>query len=166
MKIGWVLVSLLAATPITAQGLSKSKNSTANVLKKAQEQTVQDWYEPRRGTAERKALMNALRPLAEGDLGAPVEFVVYELRVSGDRAFASVQPQRPGGKEIVLEQTPGFLRGDFSEDTMDGTNIHALYIRKGETWVVTDYSVGAMDVWFAGEPFCSSWGPVIAEFCY
>ncbi len=166
MKIGWVLVSLLAATPITAQGLSKSKNSSANVLKKAQQQTVPDWYEPRRGTAERKALMNALRPLAEDDLGAPVEFVVHDLRVSGDRAYAAVQPQRPGGKEIALEDTPGYFRGDFSEDTMDGTNIHVLYARKGETWVVMEYSVGAMDVWFAGEPFCSSWGPVIAEFCY
>lgn len=101
MKIGWVLVSLLAATPISAQGLSKSKNSTANVLEKGQQQTGQDWYEPRRGTAE--------------------------------RAYAGGQRQRPGGKEIVLEQTPGFLRGDFSEDTMDGTNIHALHIRKGET---------------------------------
>jgi|GEM_PF-443777 len=166
MKIGWVLVSLLAATPISAQGLSKSKNSAANVLVKGQQQTGPDWYEPRRGTAERKALMNALRPLAESDLGAPVEFVVSSLRVSGDRAYAGVQPQRPGGKEIALEQTPGFLRGDFSEDTMDGTTIHALYIRKGDTWVVMEYSVGAMDVWFAGEPFCSSWGPVIAEFCY
>lgn len=34
MKIGWVLVGLLAATPITAQGLSKSKSGTAKVLKR------------------------------------------------------------------------------------------------------------------------------------
>lgn len=166
MKFGLVLVALLAAAPLAAQEMSKSKNGTSKVLSKNQQPTVSNWYEPQRGTAERKALMNALRPLAEVDLGSPVEFVVHDLRVSGDRAFASVQPQRPGGKEIDLASTPGYVRGDFSYDMMDGTHMQALYVRSGETWVVMEHSIGAMDVWFAGEPFCSSWGPVIAEFCY
>lgn len=144
MKIGWFLGAVMAATPLLAQ----------------------DWYEPKRGTAERKMLMNALRPLAERDLGAPVEFVVHDLRVSGNRAFASVQPQRPGGSQIEVWSTPGHASGQFSSDTMDGTHMQALYVRSGKTWVVMEHSIGATDVWFAGEPFCSSWGPVIAEFCY
>lgn len=110
--------------------------------------------------------MNALRPLAEVDLGTPVEFVVYDLRVSGNRAFASVQPQRPGGKQIDIQSTPGYVRGEFSTDMMDGTQMQALYVRSGQTWVVMEHAIGATDVWFAGEPFCSSWGAVIAEFCY
>jgi len=57
MKIGWELVGQFAATPITAQGLSKSRNSAAKILEKAQQ----------------------------------VEFVVSELRVSGDQAIVSVQ---------------------------------------------------------------------------
>ncbi|MVO16750.1 hypothetical protein [Parasedimentitalea huanghaiensis] len=144
MKLGWLVVAALIASPLAAQ----------------------DWYEPKRGTAERKALMNALRPLAEVDLGAPVEFVVHDLRVSGHRAFASVQPQRPGGRPIDIASTPGFARGEFSPDFMDGTHMQALYIKKGNTWVAVEHAIGATDVWFAGEPFCSSWGPVIAEFCY
>ena len=165
MKLGLVLVAVLASAPLAAQEMSKSKNGGAKVLQKAQ-QVHASWYEPQRGTAERKALMNALRPLAEADLGDPVEFVVHDLRVSGDRAFASVQPQRPGGGEIDLEKTPGYIRGDFTYDMMDGTHMQALYVRSGDTWVVMEHAIGAMDVWYAGEPFCSSWGPVIAEFCY
>jgi len=144
MKIGWLLAAIMTATPLLAQ----------------------DWYEPKRGTAERKMLMNALRPLAERDLGAPVEFIIYDLRVSGNRAFASVQPQRPGGKQIDIHSTPGYARGDLSTDMMDGTHMNALYVKSGSIWVVMEHSIGATDVWFAGEPFCSSWGPVIAEFCY
>ena len=164
MKLGLVLAAVLVAVPIAAQEMSKSKSGGAKVLKKHQAEPA--WYEPERGTAERKALMNALRPLAEADLGDPVEFVVHDLRVSGDRAFASVQPQRPGGREIDLERTPGYIRGDFTYDMMDGTHMQALYVRSGDTWVVMEHAIGAMDVWYAGEPFCSSWGPVIAEFCY
>ena len=144
MKLGWLLAAVMVASPVAAQ----------------------DWYEPKRGTGERKALMNALRPLAERDLGAPVEFVVYDLRVSGRRAFASVQPQRPGGTPIDIRSTPGYFRGDFSLDFMDSTQMQALYVKSGTTWVVMEYAIGATDVWFAGEPFCSRWGPVIAEFCY
>ena len=42
------------------------------------------WEEPARGTALRGNLMDAVRPHAEWVLGAPVIFVVNDLRVSGD----------------------------------------------------------------------------------
>ena len=51
-------------------------------------------------------------------------------------------------------------------DMMDGTDMETLYVRSGQDWVVLENSIGAMDVWFAGEPFCCHWGPVIAAFCY
>ncbi len=44
--------------------------------------------------------MDALRPTAEREYRAPVEFVVLELRRSDTVVFASVQPQRPGGGRI------------------------------------------------------------------
>ena len=65
---------------------------------------AQAWEEPARGTELRADLMDALRPMAEWDLGAPVEFVVLDLRVAGDVAFASVMAQRPGGAPIVILQ--------------------------------------------------------------
>ena len=55
-----------------------------------------------RVAAPRAALMDALRPKVEWALGAPVQFVVYDLRRQGDLAFASVYPQRPGGADIDL----------------------------------------------------------------
>ncbi|MEZ5911786.1 MAG: hypothetical protein R3D84_05770 [Paracoccaceae bacterium] len=64
------------------------------------------YYEPARGTAERAALMDTLRPLAIGYLGAPVEFVVQDPRVSGDLAMAFVMAQRPGGGQIDMAATP------------------------------------------------------------
>jgi hypothetical protein len=56
-----------------------------------------DDVEVQRGSADRSAILDALRPSAERKFGAPVEFVVLELRKRGSSAFASVQPQRPGG---------------------------------------------------------------------
>ena len=43
---------------------------------------AQSYSEPARGTATRAALMDAIRPHVEWDLGQPIEFVVEELRVA------------------------------------------------------------------------------------
>jgi len=67
---------------------------------------AQGWTEPARGTPTRAALMDALRPHALWLLGSPVEFVVYDLRVSGNLAFASVYPQRPGGARSAFIPPP------------------------------------------------------------
>ena len=48
------------------------------------------WGEPARGTADRSELMDAIRPHIEWSLGAPIEFVIDELRVSEIVAFASL----------------------------------------------------------------------------
>lgn len=64
------------------------------------------WEVPARGSALRSDLMDAARPHAEWMLGAPVEFVVTELRVSGDLALAMLVPQRPGGGAIDVLRTP------------------------------------------------------------
>lgn len=137
------LIFLMLAGPVSAQG----------------------WYEPQRGTPLRAALMDALRPHAAWLLGAPVEFVVYDLRVSGDLAFASVYPQRPGGGEIVLSQTPGAARGELYVDDMDGVGMQALYVKSGQTWVAVHWAMGATDVWYSYGPICAIWRPVIAEAC-
>ena len=67
------------------------------------------WDEPARGSDDRSALMDAIRPHIEWDLGAPIEFAIAQLRVSGDVAYASVVPQRTGGGIIDLYSTPGYL---------------------------------------------------------
>ncbi|WP_417522996.1 hypothetical protein [Marinovum sp.] len=127
---------------------------------------AQDWQEPPRGSALRTALMDALRPHAEWELGAPVEFVVAEMRVAGDLGFAAVTAQRPGGAAIDLTATPGYQRGTLDPETMDGTAIQALYRKSGETWVAVHHAIGATDVWFAWDPLCEEYRAVISDYCF
>ncbi|MDO6730861.1 hypothetical protein Q4577_12590 [Marinovum sp. 2_MG-2023] len=128
--------------------------------------TAQEWTTPERGSVTRGALMDALRPHVEWELGAPVEFVVGELRLAGDLAFAAVAAQHPGGGVIDLTATPGFLRGTLDPDFMDGTNIQALYRKSGDTWVAVHHAIGATDVWFSWEPLCVEYRAVISDYCF
>ncbi|MBY6118333.1 hypothetical protein [Mameliella alba] len=122
------------------------------------------WQEPARGTALRSDLMDAIRPHAEWVLGAPVIFVVSDLRVSGDVGFASLHPVRPGGREITRDEIPVRPGWDNPFD-WGGPDIQVLYQRSGSTWVAVQHAIGATDVWWSDPTFCPTWGAVIPEFC-
>lgn len=124
-----------------------------------------EYYEPQRGTAERKAVLDAMRVFAEEELGPPVEFVVYDMRVLDNQGFASVHAQRPGGADIDLYETPGFKAGTIEPDMMDGSSMQALLRRSGRTWVAVHWAIGATDVWYAYGPFCRRYSKVIGEVC-
>lgn len=124
-----------------------------------------EFYEPARGSAERKAMMDAIRPHAEEQLGNPVEFVVHDLRISGVAGFASVSAQRPGGGAIDIYNTPGYRSGALDPEMMDGTSMQALMRLSGKTWVAVHWAIGATDVWYAYAPFCRRYRDVIADFC-
>lgn len=102
------------------------------------------WYEPARGSQERRALMDAMRPVIEAKLNPPVEFVVRDLRVLGDWAFAQVIPQRPGGGRIDLRRT--MLRNEAPY--LDGVRTEAILQRRNGRWFTVDHAIGATDVWF------------------
>lgn len=123
------------------------------------------WTEPARGTAERRAMMDAMRPLAEMNLGAPVEFVVHGLRVDGRAGFAMVSAQRPGGGEIDLAQTPLVRQQGLDPEFMDGASMQALLWKSGQSWVVAHWAIGATDVWWADPAFCPQWAAVTPEVC-
>lgn len=123
------------------------------------------WQEPARGSSDRAELMDALRPDAEDILGAPIEFVIDQLRVEGDVALAVVLPQRPGGGVIDIYDTPMVQRDGVDPEYMDGTRIDALLQRSGQGWVVVDWAVGATDVWWANPDFCETFSGVIPEVC-
>ncbi|WP_417261995.1 hypothetical protein [Celeribacter sp.] len=129
---------------------------------------AQDWHEPARGSLERTQIMNALRPVIEWRLGAPVEFVVYELRSTGERAFASLAPQRPGGGTIDIREAP-MVRywGDDASyfEEVGGLDVIAFLIREGDQWAVIDHSIGATDVWFAAEPYCTVFPELLFDYC-
>ena len=124
-----------------------------------------DYVEPPRGSETREALLDALRPHIEWMLGAPVEFVVWDLRVSGDVAFFSGWAQRPGGGEIVIADTPGARREELDPEVGDGATVQALYRLSGKTWVAVHQGISATDVWYSWEPICREYRAVIPEAC-
>ncbi|WP_372838580.1 hypothetical protein [Phaeovulum sp.] len=126
---------------------------------------AQGWVTPERGTATRAQLMDAIRPHAEWMLGAPVEFVVNDLRLLGDRAFAMLEAQRPGGGKIDMFKTPMIARGEFDPYIVDTPHIEVLYVKSGDTWVALHWAIGATDVWYAWEPICAPFRALIPEAC-
>lgn len=89
---------------------------------------------------ERRAILNALRPVVARELGGQVEFVVTQIRVIGPHAFVIVTPQRPGGRAIP-QPSPD----------MDGVRTEAILAKRKGRWVVTRHGIGATDVWYADE---------------
>lgn len=127
--------------------------------------TAQSFDTPQRGTQVRRDLLDAIRPIATWGLGSPIEFVVRDLRVSGDVAFAAVRAQRPGGGEIDMYQTPGVLREELAPDMGDGPTLQALYQKSGNMWVPVQYVISAGDAWWMWDAYCPIWGAVIPEAC-
>lgn len=128
-------------------------------------QAAYAWEEPARGSDDRSALMDAIRPHIGWYLGAPVEFVIKDLRVSGDVAYSSLAPQRTGGGIIDPYTTPGYLRGALYPNEMDGTSVSVLYRKLRNTWVAVYFAIGATDVWFSSPEYCNEYGAVIPDFC-
>lgn len=127
--------------------------------------SAQGWTTPARGTATRAALMDAIRPHVEWMLGAPVEFRVTELRLLGNRAFAMLEPQRPGGGAINMAKTPMAARGDYAPEFSDSPHVEVLYVKSGDTWVALHWALGATDVWYSWEPICAEFRQLIPEAC-
>jgi hypothetical protein len=126
---------------------------------------------PQAGTAERDSpirrdIMDALRPLAEWAFDPPVEFVVRQLRVAGDVAFAAVDAQRPGGAPIDLASSPLVRRDGEPVGLVDGPHLEALLQKSGAMWVPVHHAVGSSDVWYAWEGYCPRWGPVLPDTCH
>ena len=101
--------------------------------------------EPPKGSPERAAILDALRPAVEAEMRGSVEFVVTTIRVSPGWAFVQVEPQRPGGGAIDPERT-GF-RGE--SDMMDGLTVFALLTFQSGRWNLVDHVVGPTDVAYA-----------------
>ena len=101
---------------------------------------AQQVHEPQPGSAERRALMDAIRPLVVAQVGPPVEFVVREIRVVEQYAFVAVEPQRPGGRPIDFTH--------LDDGMMDGLHTEAVLINRSGRWLVVTHSIGSTDVWY------------------
>lgn len=105
---------------------------------------------PAQGSPQRKAMLDALRPHVERDLGAPVEFVVRTLRTSGKHGFAAVDAQRPGGGRIDPARTPKgrHMATQHALDLFNCCHAEAVLERGPNGWRVAEFVTGATDVWY------------------
>lgn len=97
---------------------------------------------PRPGTAERAAILDAMRPHVEAAMRGPVVFVVSTMNVADGWAFVTAHPQRPDGSAINPYET------GYAEDIefMDGLNTIALLRFANNRWNLIDLHTGPTDV--------------------
>jgi hypothetical protein len=134
MRIRWHPAFAAALLASAAAGLSLS--TTAFALE------VSATAAPAPGSAQRRAILDALRPSIEAQIGPDVEFVVREIRVVGGWAFVAADPQRRGGGKIDGHHYfPHF-------DDMGGLSVTALLRYQNRRWNLVEQAIGATDVWF------------------
>jgi len=104
-------------------------------------------YTPDKGSAERKAITDALRVPVEKRLKQEVVFKIDHLKVQKGWAFLLGTPRRPDGGQIDYRNTiyaEAQKAGAFDDGVM------ALLHRVGGQWRVVQYVIGATDVAYIG----------------
>lgn len=94
---------------------------------------------------DRKAILQALRPLVERQLRGEVLFVVDALRTDADWAFIQAEPQRANGRAIDGAR---YFPGTWAN--MDGLTTTAILKRGKVGWRVVEWRIGATDAWYCG----------------
>ena len=140
-----VRLNLRAAGELFTYAMSFSKLALIHccLLMLSANAFAQGAYTPKPGSAEREAIMEALRVPAKKDLGHTVIFKVDQLRVVGDWAFARVSPTLPDGKEIDYTKTK--YRKLVELGAFD-PQAETLLRRTVQGWDVVEWRFGATDV--------------------
>jgi hypothetical protein len=122
-RICVLVLLMLAVVPVGAQG---GKPTT-----------------PAAGSAERKAIMDALRVPVEKKLKQKVIFKVNHLKVLNGWAHLRGQPLQPNSKPINYRGT------EWQEAIENGAfddGVYALLRKKSGKWKVVTFNIGATDV--------------------
>lgn len=107
---------------------------------------AQGAYEPAKGSAERKAMLDALRTPVERDLKQKIVFVIDDFKVQGSWAFIGGTPQNPDGGAPDYSRTK--YADAYESDAFDN-NFFALLRKTAGKWKVTTYAIGCTDVCYA-----------------
>jgi hypothetical protein len=122
----FVLINLLAASVASAQSRPYTRD---------------------KGSAERKAITDALRVPVGKRLKQEVIFKIDHLKVQSGWAFLLGTPRRPDGGQVDYRNTPyaeAQKAGAFDDGVM------ALLHKVGGQWRVVQYVIGATDVAYFG----------------
>ena len=103
----------------------------------------QSAYEPAKGSAERKAIFDALRVPVERELKQKIVFASDHFLVQGSWAFVSGTPQNANGGRLDYRNTKYW---DAIDSGAFDNNFFALLRRTGGKWRVTTYAIGCTDV--------------------
>ncbi len=127
--------------------LKKSFLSLSIVLILAIAASAQKVYTPAKDSAERKAILNALRVSVEKELKQKVSFNVDVFNVQGAWAFLSGEPMnaagtgKPNYKRTIYQKA-------IDEDMFD-SNFFAVLKKSGAKWTVITYAIGCTDVCYS-----------------
>jgi hypothetical protein len=103
-------------------------------------------YTPEKGSAERTAILDALRVPVEKELKQKIQFSVDSFRSNGSWAFLSGTPQNSSGGKLNYRNTR------YREAVQSGAfddNFFALLRKTGGKWRVVTYAIGCTDVCYA-----------------
>ena len=104
------------------------------------------YYTPQRGSAERRAIMDAARVPVSAAIGQTVIFQVSVLRTDGDWAYLQAEPRNPDGSALDWSRTR--FAQDWAMDAMSDV-IMVLLRRSGSGFQVVDHIIGPTDVaWY------------------
>jgi hypothetical protein len=100
-------------------------------------------HSPKTGSAERAAILDALRVPIEKELGQPVLFQVSVIQSKGNWAYIRATPLAPNGDRVDYRKTK--YREQVENGAFDDA-VDALAKNTDGSWRVVAYSVGATDV--------------------
>ena len=107
---------------------------------------AQGVHTPEKSSAERKAILDALRVPVEKELKQKVIFAIDNFNVQGTWAFVSGTPQNEDGDKPDYTGTP---YQEAVEAEMFDNNFFALLKNTGGKWRVVTRAIGCTDVCFA-----------------
>lgn len=98
---------------------------------------------PAKGSTERAALLDTLRPAVENELKQPIVFVIAQINVQGNWAFVDGRVQTREGK---VPNWKGTKYADAARYGAQSDGISALLKRTGGKWRVVVKAIGCTDV--------------------
>ena len=98
---------------------------------------------PEKGSAERSALLDTIRPSVEKELKQSIVFVINQINVQGQWAFVDGRLRTSDGKVPSWKGTPYAQAAGYGAQS-DG--ISALLKRSGNGWRLITKAIGCTDV--------------------